>query len=309
MRELRLVAPAKVNLCLSVAFPPRDGYHAVDSVFQALDLADELLFQELDVAPAGAARTQAGTPVGIECPGLELSVSENLVFRAIDELEAACACVVVPAGHALRVVIDKRIPAGGGLGGGSSNAAAACRAFAQFTGVAEDDPRVLEAAAKLGADVPFFLYGGAALMTGRGDVLVRRLPGFSLPIVLMGDAQGNSTAAVYAAFDAAPPARPDAAALAACMEDAQAQTEELASLVANNLGPAACEANPRLEQRLQQALADADVLTALVTGSGSTCYAVCANDDAAAAFAKRAQGFCDWVFAAHAAPVSAQRQD
>lgn len=289
---IQLNAPAKVNLCLAVHFPPHDGYHQVDSVFQELDFGD-VVRVHVDEREADLVSSM-GTRVALECavPGLRLQ--DNLVFRAIDEAEQACGVPAAPAELTLAIEIDKRIPAGGGLGGGSSDAAAALKAYARLTGVDVHDERLVNVARRLGADVAFFLYGGCALMSGRGDVLECSLPRLGLPIVLMGDAQSMSTAAVYQAFDDAPPPLPDAGALAEALE-AGASPERLAALCANNLGPVACACNERLQERLDIAREHPDVLGALVSGSGSTSFAICPDDEAAARFAQDAEPLCDWV--------------
>lgn len=294
-------APAKVNLCLSVQFPPQDGYHAVDSVFQTLDVYDAI---EFETCPAnlgeGLTKTSMGTPVALDCGPIDIPTSDNLIFKAIDLVEQACGVPAACAGQMVRIVVSKRIPAGGGLGGGSSDAAAVLKAYAKLQGVNPLGEDVIGVAKRLGADVAFFLYGGAALMTGRGDALQRCLPLFPLPLVLMGDAQGNSTAEVYADFDDAPVAPPDSFALAEAMEAPDAAPETLARLCGNNLEPAACRIGTALAQRIERAKEDPAVLNALVTGSGATSFALCACEEDAQAFARRAREFCDWVCVAHA---------
>ena len=203
-------------------------------------------------------------------------------------------------GQMLKIEVEKHIPAGGGLGGGSADAAAALRAFCRLHNLNPLGEKVLRVARGLGADVAFFLYGGAALMGGRGDELVRCLPEFSLPLVLMGDGIGNSTPDVYRAFDANPPAAPDAYALAAAMEDPTSSPRLLASLCANNLEPAALEVGPQIRSRLELARTSPDVLRALVTGSGSTSYAVCPDLLAAQRFAREVASSCAWVEVARA---------
>ena len=300
--ELTIDAPAKVNLCLAVQYPPQDGYHLLNSVFQTLDLHDTLEFAPAEPADAGArgeyATTERGTRVWLSCEGLGVAVRDNLIFRAVERMEQACGCAFMPGAADVSIRVDKRIPAGGGLGGGSSDAAAAIKAFAQFNGMDPLDAPCVEAARGLGADVPFFLYGGAALMTGRGDELVRPLPQFPLPLVLMGDFQGVSTAAVYAAFDDDPPQPADAFALAQAMEETEPDLRSLAMLCANNLEPAACAALPQLARRVAFAKASPHTLGALVTGSGATCYAICANKRCAQAFVSEVRTLCDWVYVA-----------
>ena len=316
--QIQEQAAAKVNLCLAVEYPPQQGYHRLASVFQALDLHDTLVFST-DVPSRAAlasptqkaqasaqaqtqasqfACTQLGSRVHVRCSALDLATQDNLVFKAIDAIEQ-CVGEQFWGGEDVHISIDKHIPAGGGLGGGSSNAAAALRAYARVHGLETLDERCVHVAQGIGADVAFFLYGGAAHMTGRGDVLNRRLPAFPLPCVLMGAEKGNATVGVYAAFDADPHPAPDAHALARAMEhfgqEDGPSPSALAKLCANNLEPAACAARPELAQRIQRALDNPLVLNALVTGSGSTSYAICADEQAAEKFAREIAPHCAWA--------------
>lgn len=305
-RTMHMTAYAKVNLCLAVKYPPVDGYHELDSVFQTVDLKDGLTFRlcSSETTPKEAALTEMGTLVSIDCEGLDVPLSENLVFRAIDAAERGHGEKMAFDDQMVQVVIEKRIPQGGGLGGGSSDAAAALRAYARLTGVNPLGDDMVEAARGLGADVAFFLYGGAALMHGRGDVLGRCLPDFPLPIVLMGDAGGCSTPAVYRAFDEDPRPEPDAGALAAALEDPATPPAALAALCANNLQAAAFETAPSIAGRVERADASPHVLAALVTGSGSTSYAICADEEHARAFEREIAPRCAWTSIVRACPGS-----
>ena len=305
MWSMTLEAPAKVNLCLAVQYPPQDGYHLLHSVFQELALHDDVhvAVRCIDdcIDMPGAACTKMGTMVALSCGNISVATENNLAFRAVEAFEGALDCEAVEPDAALDIRIDKRIPAGGGLGGGSSDAAAVLEACCKLHGVDTLDERIVAAAQSLGADVAFFLYGGCALMDKRGDRLVRHLPQFSLPIVLMGESQGISTAQIYHDFDAAPPVVPDAEKLAAALESfpewgaSYEEKQALARLCRNNLEPAAFEALPRLKERVERAQADPDVLHALVTGSGATSYAICADEGAAMRFEQRAAAYCDWT--------------
>lgn len=304
-KSITLKAPAKVNLCLAVTYPPQDGYHLLKSVFQELTLHDDVrvTVRGIDdcVDLPGAACTQLGTTVALDCGDIPVTTQDNLAFKAIEAFEAALGRMVVEFDEALEIHVDKRIPAGGGLGGGSSDAAAVLKACCELHGVDTLDERVVSAAQELGADVAFFLHGGCALMDRRGDRLVRHLPEFPLPIVLMGEDQGISTARIYRDFDTVPPTVPDAEELAAALEvfpswgASREEKLKLARLCRNNLEPATFEALPRLKERVERAQADPDVLHALVTGSGATSYAICADEGAALRFEKRAAAYCDWT--------------
>ena len=305
LKSIVLDAPAKVNLCLSVKYPPVGGYHQLDSVFYELSLADVMRFEVRgidDCVDAGSvACTQAGTAVALDCGCVDIPVEDNLVFKAIDAMERAFEREVVEPDEAVSIFVEKHIPAGGGLGGGSSDAAAAIKASCELMGIEPRSALVLDVARSLGADVAFFLCGGTALMNGRGDTLERKLPQFPLPVVLMGERQGMSTPRIYRDFDESPQDEPDARALASALDAFPAwgasyeQKLELAGLCSNNLEPAAFAALPSLQARVARAKKDPDVLNALVTGSGATSFAICADEGAAMRFEQRAAFYCDWT--------------
>jgi 4-diphosphocytidyl-2-C-methyl-D-erythritol kinase len=153
-RSVRLPAFAKVNLCLHVLGKRPDGYHELRTIFQAISLHDTL---ELSFAPKPGITLEsndASLPAG----------PENLVYRAIE----AIACEIGFRGG-IHARLEKRIPVARGLGGGSSDAAAALIGMLRLTKAKVHLPRLMEIAAGLGADVPFFLFGGRALAVNRGD--------------------------------------------------------------------------------------------------------------------------------------------
>jgi 4-diphosphocytidyl-2-C-methyl-D-erythritol kinase len=192
---LRLAAQAKVNLALSVAGRRADGYHELRSVFLRLELADTLT---LDGDGGHAAALDEllieGDP---DCP-----VADNLVMGAVDGFRLLARGVGVPV-PPMRLRLTKRIPMAAGLAGGSSDAAAALRLMAaRHPGAATpDDIRLL--AARIGADVPFFLDGAsAALVTGVGDVVEPLPPPIdAVGILLITPPEGSSTPAVFRAWD------------------------------------------------------------------------------------------------------------
>ncbi|HUO36235.1 MAG TPA: 4-(cytidine 5'-diphospho)-2-C-methyl-D-erythritol kinase [Candidatus Acidoferrum sp.] len=151
---VRLPAFAKINLRLDVISRRPDGYHELRTVFQTIGLRDTLELR----------RTRAAE-ITLEIEGAELSPGpDNLVYRAI---EAIGGEVSFPGGIHAR--LKKHIPIARGLGGGSSDAAAALVGMLRLTGAKMPLARLVEIASKLGADVPFFLFGGRALAVNRGD--------------------------------------------------------------------------------------------------------------------------------------------
>lgn len=155
MTDLIARAPAKVNLHLEVLHQRPDGYHEIETIFQALDLFDTLTFE----------RTKG--PVHVTCahPGVP-NDRTNLVHRAAKMIRNRTG---VDAGVSIR--IDKKIPVAAGLGGGSSDAAATLLAVRRLWELDLEDEDLAKMAATLGADVPFFLHGGVALGRGIGEEL------------------------------------------------------------------------------------------------------------------------------------------
>ena len=151
---LRLRSHAKINWHLEVLRRREDGYHELRTLFQTIDLADDV-----EVAPRSA-----GIELVVEGEPALAADRSNLAWRAAEIFFARLA----PGGGAA-IRIAKRIPLGGGLGGGSSNAATVLAGLARLHGVDPSSPELEAAAAELGADVPFFLRGGVALGTERGD--------------------------------------------------------------------------------------------------------------------------------------------
>jgi 4-diphosphocytidyl-2-C-methyl-D-erythritol kinase len=157
MKSVRVPAYAKVNLRLDVLGLRADGYHELRTIFQTISLHDTLEL-ETKREPGIDLRITGNSQLAGE-PG-----QDNLVYRAIDQLARE-----IGFQRGVRVVLTKRIPVGRGLGGGSSDAAAALVGLLRLTGKRVAAARLLEIASGLGADVPFFLQGGRALGIGRGD--------------------------------------------------------------------------------------------------------------------------------------------
>jgi len=153
-QSVRLPAFAKINLCLHVIGRRPDGYHELRTIFQAIGLHDTL---EL--------RRTKSSQITLEIEGAELSAGpDNLVYRAIE----AIGCKIGYRGG-VHTRLEKRIPVARGLGGGSSDAAAALIGMLRLTGARLPLAALMEIASSLGADVPFFLFGGRALAVNRGD--------------------------------------------------------------------------------------------------------------------------------------------
>ena len=166
---MRVRSHAKINWALRILGRRPDGYHDLETLFQTVSLHDTLIFTE-------------AAELTLTCDDPSIPTDEtNLVIRAARILG-------VPP---VRIELHKRIPAGGGLGGGSSNAAATLVTLARMFGMDERD--LPEMALQLGSDVPFFLLGGTAYGTGRGEELIplRRRDG--IPLIMLFPAERVST--------------------------------------------------------------------------------------------------------------------
>jgi 4-diphosphocytidyl-2-C-methyl-D-erythritol kinase len=183
--QVEVAAPAKLTLGLRITGVRSDGYHLLDAEMVTVDLADSLTFSDADVDAAAAGSTFGSGDTGLSISGPVASGvpvgNSNLVRRAL-----------AAVGRVAEVHLEKRIPAGAGLGGGSADAAAVLR----WAGC-----RDMAVAASLGADVPFCVIGGRARVTGVGEV-VEPMPFEARQFTLLIPPLGVSTAEVYGAWDA-----------------------------------------------------------------------------------------------------------
>jgi 4-diphosphocytidyl-2-C-methyl-D-erythritol kinase len=157
MPEVRIPAFAKINLRLDILGKRPDGFHELRTIFQTISLRDELRL-----------RTSRGREITLRTEGNQSLSAEppqkNLVYRAVNALRRE---LKIRGG--VEIELKKKIPAGRGLGGGSSDAAAALLGYLRLTKKKLPSARLLQIAASLGADVPFFLHGGRALGVSKGD--------------------------------------------------------------------------------------------------------------------------------------------
>lgn len=200
MNTLTRLAYAKINLTLDVGPRRPDGYHDIRSVMQTIALHDTVSVT-LDRVPGVHLTVTGDEAVGVPTD------ETNLVHKAAVRLQKIAAARGIRAGNesGLQIVLDKHIPSQAGLGGGSSDAAAALLAVNKLFSLALSQAQLSEIGAALGADVPFFLTGGTALAEGLGEQ-IKPLPPLSpsWPLVIVKPNSGVSTAAAYAALDAVP---------------------------------------------------------------------------------------------------------
>lgn len=255
-RPVAARAHAKINLDLRVLGTRPDGYHELRTVFQAIDLHDDLECHPHD------------GPLVLDCetPGVPLDRG-NLVWRAAEALWEAIGRTGPVEGVRIRLV--KRIPVQAGLGGGSTDAAATLTALSAFWRLQPGQAPLGDVAARLGADVPFFLAGGTALGLGRGDEIY---PLVDLPkhiVLLLVPGFGVSSREAFGWYDAereahrgAPPREPQVV---------PGPWPSRAAQMVNDLEAAIARHHPEIEQ-MRLALRRAGARAAAMSGSGSTVF-------------------------------------
>jgi len=273
-------APAKINLTLRVLGRRADGYHDLASLVAFADLADTLTLQ-----PGGT------TALDISGPFAAASgpVADNLVLKALAALRQRMDGLT-----AGRFLLEKNIPAAGGIGGGSADAAAALRLLARANGLALDDSRLTAAALSVGADVPVCLDPRTRIMRGVGDRLSAALDLPPLAAVLVNPGAALATREVFAKFTSAPGSKK-------YLENVPREHDAMIEFLGqhgNDLTQGAIGCLPAIADVLIALRALPGVRLARMSGSGPTCFALCASPGEAAAAAQRLKTERDdwWVY-------------
>ncbi len=256
MRSVRIPAFAKVNLCLHVLGKRPDGHHELRTIFQAISLHDTLILSLMRRPGTTIETSDSALPMG----------RENLVWRAVEALRRELR---IRSG--VHVELTKRIPVARGLGGGSSDAAAALVGLLRLAGRKLDTARLVEIAASLGADVPFFLFGGRALGVGRGDEIYPLPDLLARGVVVVSPRDiGVSTRDAYSWLSRQLTKRSAAPKLwnfcALCWSPQEAG-------VSNDFEAAVFPRHPRLA-RLKRGLLERGAAEAALAGSGSAVFGV-----------------------------------
>jgi 4-diphosphocytidyl-2-C-methyl-D-erythritol kinase len=253
MRSIRASAPAKINLFLRVLGRRPDGYHTIETLFQTIDIHDELIVR------------QTSGPSTLEVPGaLELQTDDNLVMKALRWLGKH-----VGAELRVNIRLNKKIPTAAGLGGGSSNAAAALLAIREFFHLPISDGDLRKGAVSLGADVPFFLTGGSAVGEGIGEQITRVIIPADYNLLLINPGFPVSTARVYSEFSKTLTGQPREGRLWAVLREART----VADLLHNDLQPATESLYPEVSE-VRTRLTDLGFSSILMSGSGPTVFGV-----------------------------------
>ncbi|MDO4841252.1 MAG: hypothetical protein Q3982_01050 [Phoenicibacter congonensis] len=324
MKKFSAIAPAKINLTLKVAPLAEDkNKHEVETVMQTVTLHDTLFVSipeneadELEVV--NKRNRKINDAYGIKESGvqtfkegnLEVSIviddltGQNLKINGEDNLvtKAFCACAkkanLAKEMH-IEVLLEKNIPAQAGLGGGSSDAAAALAIAKELFGLSDDV--IAEIAAELGSDIAFFLNGGRAKMAGDGSVTTETLDSLKCPVLLVRPNDGVSTAECYAKFDELNGAiNGDGDKCAAPQNGAIngdggkfAAAENASVELQNDLQEAAVSLCPEIKEVLNLLSENCGSKNVLLCGSGSCCFGICESFDQARKLASLAskQGY------------------
>jgi 4-diphosphocytidyl-2-C-methyl-D-erythritol kinase len=272
---MHLKSPCKVNLLLNILGQRADGFHELETVMQPVNFCDELFFE------------RSGHGVRLSCSDTTLPAdTRNLVFRAAANFLAAAKI-----SDGVKIHLEKKIPLAAGLGGGSGNAATTLLALNELFNQPLSLAKLDELAAALGSDIPFFLYGKPALAIGRGEKVE--------PLENFPALRGKAFFLIHPGFGIATPwAYQNLARFPAALNGEKGRAQKLISLLqTSGLKMAAREFYNSLEAPVldkfpvlslyQEFLREHGALAALMSGSGSTTFAIAENLAAAESLAEK----------------------
>lgn len=266
---MQILAPAKINLSLKILGRRKDGFHEVDTLIAPISLYDELIID----------KGRPGNGIKFSCDDPSVPQGEdNLAFRA-----AKTFFETTKIEPAISIELKKKIPHGAGLGGGSSDAASVLLALNELFEAKLSREALTEMAEPIGSDVPFFLFQSAALCKGHGEMVspVKLKRQFS--ILLLKPAFAVSTAWAYSRWE-------DSREISGIRYEAQEFAEQA---FVNDLERPVCEKFVFLAQLKMRLLSQSEVGAALMSGSGSTMFAVMRANADEDSVAKRAKGALD----------------
>lgn len=257
--EFSLPSFAKTNWMLRVLGKRDDGFHELVTLFQAVSLHDTLHFSDSD-------------DISLTCddPGIPVGPS-NLIIQAAEALRERCEI-----DHAAHIHLEKRIPSPGGLGGGSSNAAAALIGLNRLWGLRLSIDELHEIASRLGSDVPFFLYGGTAIASGRGEIIASAADRDEPHMLVVTPDVSVPTGPAFARLNA--PSLTNEALdriLPVCRNDAES-LDPRRSVLKNDFEESVFDAFPEI-RRVKDTLLDLGAVNAAMSGSGASVFAVFDN--------------------------------
>ncbi|MBI2656419.1 4-(cytidine 5'-diphospho)-2-C-methyl-D-erythritol kinase [Candidatus Woesearchaeota archaeon] len=249
---------AKINLFLKIGKKLSSGYHNIQGVMQRIELSDSLSIEPINE-----------DKVIVECTNKELENENNLAYKAALLLKKK-----FKVRHGVRIFIEKNIPIEAGLGGGSSDAATALLNLNKLWGLKLKERQLVELAAQLGSDVPFFIGENAALVEGIGDEIKRIKKSFSINIILINPGFRVSTKWAYSAFDKQKPrikTKADIKNLIKAIE--KKDIKEIANNLHNDF-EAIVTKKYKVINEIKNNLLRNDALNACVSGSGPTVFGI-----------------------------------
>lgn len=261
MTQVRVHAPAKINLTLDIVGTRPDGYHLLESIFQSVSIYDSI-----------EVRKKWGSKITLDAPGCDCPVEKNTAYKA-----AVAFMNYTGLKKGVHLTVGKDIPQQAGMGGGSADAAGVLVALNQLFQTGLTTQQLCEIGLTVGADVPFCIVGGTAYVTGIGEGLQPLPPLPDCAVVVAQPAEGISTKEAYAAVDHAEIlARPDNAAAMAALE--AGDLEGVCKQAVNVFESATqLEGVADIRRRMEQF----SPLCSQMTGSGSCVFAVFEDEDAA----------------------------
>jgi 4-diphosphocytidyl-2-C-methyl-D-erythritol kinase len=261
---LTLPAFAKINWSLRVIGRRPDGYHEIDTLLQTISLCDTI----------GITATEENRIV-LSCDDRSLPADErNLVWRAAAALQVRCATK-----RGARIHLEKRIPVHAGLGGGSSDAAVALLGLTYLWNASINEDELLELAAGLGADVPFFLYGGTACGTGKGSDITPLHDAVDKFLLVIKPNANISTSRAYEALNAAALTTSNAKTILSTSQRSSVPDILSSEALLNDFEAVVLQLEPEIE-RAKGVLMKAGAQAALLAGSGAAVFGVFDNKDA-----------------------------
>lgn len=253
-------APAKINLGLSITGKRPDGFHDIISVFQTVNLCDTL-------------RLSTGSDKRLACTNPAIPDGpENLVLRA-----EKLFCEQHDISEYIHFTLDKRIPVGAGLAGGSSDAAAALRGLRSYYGLDITDKKLKDMAARLGSDIPFLINGGTAVVSGRGEIISEIEWPFDFTYVIVYPGFGVSTDWAYGNLDLTGCNSEEYRAVTDQLIEGGIGADDFLQALSNDFEPTVFKEYPVLAE-IKKRFLEYGAGASTLTGSGSSVLGVFANE-------------------------------
>lgn len=270
-------APAKINLTLDTLFKREDGYHEVSMVMATVDLNDNLSFEKRDDNKIVIVSEDQFIPAD----------HRNLAYQAAELLMVENGIT-----SGVTITIEKNIPVAAGLAGGSADAAATFRGVNALFNIRHSLDELAALSAELGSDIPFCIYGGTALATGRGEEIEHLPKPLNAWVILAKPDIGVSTKAIYEALQ---PGAGQAASTEVAAGVKSRDYQKIISNMKNDLEPVTCEKYPYVKKLLDN-LEKAGADKAMMSGSGPTVFGIVQKERQAIHIYNALKGCCGEVY-------------